>query len=100
MLQGGNFIVRRDMMEKIGGYDTTIEFYGEDTDIGRRMAKVGRVKFTFKLPMYSSGRRLAKEGVFTMAFRYSLNHVWIIFFKKPYTKEHVDIRAAADAKKK
>jgi len=41
MVQGGNFVLRRDALEKIGGFDTTIAFYGEDTDIARRMNQVG-----------------------------------------------------------
>jgi glycosyltransferase involved in cell wall biosynthesis len=92
MLQGGNFVVRRSALEKIGGYDTAIQFYGEDTDMARRMHAVGRVKFTFKLPMYSSGRRLAKEGALTMAARYGINYFWMTFFKRPYTKTSNDIR--------
>ena len=43
---GAGVAVRRSMIEKIGGFDTNIEFYGEDTNIARRMAKVGKVKFT------------------------------------------------------
>jgi glycosyltransferase involved in cell wall biosynthesis len=89
---GGNCVVRRDALEKIGGYDTSIEFYGEDTDIARRMSKVGKVVFTFRLPMYTSGRRLAKEGTFTTGLRYALNYFWIILFKKPFTKEYADFR--------
>ena len=61
-MQGGNFVVRRDALQKIGGYDTNISFYGEDTDVARRLSKVGHVKFTFDLPALSSGRRLAKEA--------------------------------------
>lgn len=92
MLQGGNFIVRRDALEKIGGYDTNLSFYGEDTDIARRMNKVGHVKFTFKLPALSSGRRLAKEGGLTTGLRYAINFFWITFFKKPFTRDYIDIR--------
>ena len=92
MLQGGNFIVRRDALEKIGGYDTNLSFYGEDTDIARRMNKVGDVKFTFKLPALSSGRRLAKEGGLTTGLRYAINYFWITFFKKPFTRDYIDIR--------
>ena len=92
MLQGGNFVVRRRAIEAIGGYDTKLDFYGEDTDVARRLNKVGKVRFTFKLPMYSSGRRLAKEGGLTMALRYTLNYFWIIFFKRPFTKTSTDIR--------
>ncbi len=92
MLQGGNFIARRSALEKIGGYDTSIEFYGEDTDIARRLAKIGRVKWTFKLPMYTSGRRLKGEGVVTTGARYALNYFWTTFFGRPFTLKHRDVR--------
>ena len=49
MVQGGNFVLRRDALEKIGGFNTAIAFYGEDTDIARRMYPVGEVKFSLKM---------------------------------------------------
>jgi len=98
MLQGGNFIIKRAALEKIGGFDTNISFYGEDTDIARRIQKVGRVKFTFKLPMYTSGRRLKKEGILTMALRYPVNYIWVTFFKKPFTKNYLDVRLKNEEK--
>ncbi len=99
MLQGGNFIVRRDALIKIGGYNTDIDFYGEDTDIANRIGKVGTVKFTFKLPIYSSGRRLAGEGAFTMGLRYGMNYLWMIFFKRPYTKTSIVVRPETSGEK-
>lgn len=99
LLQGGNFVVRRWALEKIGGYNLAIDFYGEDTDLARRLHYVGPVKFTFKLPMYASGRRLVAEGLFTMGIRYPLNYFWTIFFKKPFTKEYIDIRSSLSHKK-
>jgi len=92
MLQGGNFVLRRSALEKVGGYNTDIEFYGEDTDIARKIQKIGKTKFTFALPMISSGRRLANEGVFLTYVRYAINYVWIIAFKRPYTLTATDIR--------
>jgi glycosyltransferase involved in cell wall biosynthesis len=92
VVQGGNFVVRRTALEKIGGFDTTISFYGEDTDIARRMSKVGNVKFTFALPIYSSGRRLAEEGALTIGLRYTLNYFWVLFFKRPLSKTYTDLR--------
>ena len=92
VVQGGNFVVRRSALEKIGGYDTSISFYGEDTDIARRMNKVGEVKYTFRLPIYSSGRRLANEGALTTGLRYGLNYFWMTFFKKPLNKKYSDLR--------
>jgi len=92
MLQGGNFILRRSALQKVNGYDTSIDFYGEDTDIARRISKVGLVKFSFGLKMYTSSRRFQEEGIIMTGFRYVINHFWVIIFKKPFTKKFKDIR--------
>ena len=92
MLQGGNFVIKKSAIMKAGGYNTNLSFYGEDTDIAVRLVKQGLVKFTFKLPMYTSGRRLVHEGGWTMVFKYALNHIWITFLGKPFSKEYLDIR--------
>jgi glycosyltransferase involved in cell wall biosynthesis len=92
MVQGGNFVTTRAGLEAIGGFNTAISFYGEDTDIARRLNQVGEVRFTFGLKMFSSARRLKNEGMLTMAARYSINYLWTTFFKRPFTDEYVDIR--------
>lgn len=98
MLQGGNYVVRRATLKQIGGFDTTIEFYGEDTDIAKRMGEVGEVCWTWKLPMYTTARRLHKEGVFHMGVRYAVNFFWVNFFKRPYHQEYTDVRPASPSK--
>jgi glycosyltransferase involved in cell wall biosynthesis len=92
MLQGGNFIVKREAMLKLGEPSERFSFYGEDTDMARRLSKVGGVKFTFRLPAQSSGRRLVGEGVFTIGLRYSMNFFWATFRKRPFTEAWQDIR--------
>lgn len=92
MVQGGNFVLSRAGLEAIGGYDVSITFYGEDTDIARRLHAVGKVLFTFDLKMLSSARRLKHEGMLTIAFRYAVNYFWTTFFKHPFTRQHIDIR--------
>jgi glycosyltransferase involved in cell wall biosynthesis len=92
MLQGGNSVLRRSALESIGGYDLQFDFYGEDSDIARRIQKLGEVRFTFRLPIYSSSRRLREEGVMTSGLRYAMNYFWAIYFKKPYTKIAYHIR--------
>ena len=96
MVQGGNFVVAREGLERIGGFNLAISFYGEDTDIARRLSEVGEVRFTFRLKMLSSARRLKKEGILTMAWRYTLNYLWTTFRHSPFTQEHVDIREARE----
>ncbi|MBU6449734.1 MAG: glycosyltransferase family 2 protein [Rhodospirillales bacterium] len=94
MLQGGNFVVKRAAMLKLGNPDLRFSFYGEDTDMANRLSKVGTVKFTFRLPAQSSGRRLVGEGVFTIGLRYTMNFIWATFRKKPFTEDWQDIRGA------
>jgi glycosyltransferase involved in cell wall biosynthesis len=97
MVQGGNFVTSRAALEAIGGFNTAISFYGEDTDIARRLNDVGEVRFTFALKMFSSARRLKKEGMLTMAWRYGINYLWTTFFKRPYTDTYIDIREQPEA---
>ena len=85
MVQGGNFVLKRDALIRAGGFDPTFTFYGEDTDIARRMNRVGRVKFTWALMAKSSGRRLRGDGLIMTGVRYSANYLWATYFRKPFT---------------
>ncbi len=94
MLQGGNFVVKRSALMQIGGYNPAFVFYGEDTDLARRLSAVGNVQFTFALPAFSSGRRLVREGVVRMGIRYAMNFFWATFLRRPFTADWIDVRAA------
>ncbi len=92
MATGGNFSIRRDVLEKMGGFDTSIAFYGEDTDIARRASKHGKVKFMLKFKMYTSARRLKGQGVFATGKVYALNFFSTVLKHKPTTENYTDIR--------
>ncbi len=92
MVQGGNFVLKRDALIRAGGFDPSFTFYGEDTDIARRMAQVGSVKFTWVLMAKSSGRRLKGDGLLMTGVRYSSNYLWATFFRKPFTSAWQDYR--------
>lgn len=92
VVQGGNFVVSRASLEKIGGFDTRIRFYGEDTDIAMRLSRLGWVKFSLRLFIYSSGRRLIKEGMMATGLRYIINYYSMIFRHRPATQSYKDIR--------
>jgi len=92
MVQGGNFVLKRDALIRAGGFDPTFTFYGEDTDIARRMNGVGRVKFTWALMAKSSGRRLRGDGLIMTGVRYSTNYLWATYFRKPFTTAWNDYR--------
>lgn len=90
-ISGGNFVVKREALEKIGGIDTSIAFYGDDTNLARRLHKIGTVKFTTRLWCHTSGRRLQKSFVKT-SFRYVLNYLSEAIFHKPVTKKYENVR--------
>jgi hypothetical protein len=94
MIQGGTEIVRRTALTKIGGHNVNLTFYGDDADLARRLRAVGKVRWSFAFAMRSSGRRLAKEGTFTMGWRYALNYFWITLFNKPFTMTSTEVRFA------
>jgi len=88
----GNFVVRKDAIISIGGFDTKIAFYGDDTNIARRLKKVGKVAFKRNFFIYTSGRRLKKEGITKTGFIYAINYFSEKIFHKQVTKKYRDIR--------
>lgn len=92
MVVGGNFAALRESLVKIGGFDTSIAFYGEDTNIARRLHGQGKVKFSLRFTMFTSARRLKGEGLFKIAAVYAANFFSEAILHKPVTKEYVDIR--------
>ena len=89
---GGNFAVRREALEAIGGFDTTIEFHGEDTNVGRRLFAVGKVELCHDCFLYTSARRYIAMGKGTVFRLYVRNFTSEILHHKPKDKSHVDIR--------
>ncbi len=89
LLQACNHAVRRTALVRIGGYNTAIDFHGDEADMSRRLVRVGRVKFSFRLPIYTSGRRLRQEGALRTAWGYALDSLFMILYgrclSRPYT---------------
>ncbi len=92
LVVGGNFAIRKDVLEKMRGFDTSIEFYGEDTNIARRAQKFGKVKFSLAFAINSSGRRLSQQGLPTMAGLYVFNFFSEVLTHRPFTKKYIDVR--------
>lgn len=92
MAQGGNFILTKKALDEVGGFDTSIAFYGEDTNIARRASEIGKVKFTLWLPMYTSGRRFRGQGFVKTAILYIKNFFSEVLLKKPVTDDYIDVR--------
>ncbi len=92
MAVGGNFVARRDALHAIGGFDVGIHFYGEDTNIARRLYEQGTVKFDPLFVARSSGRRLQAQGFLTTGVTYVANYLSESILHRPITKSSRDVR--------
>jgi glycosyltransferase involved in cell wall biosynthesis len=93
VLYGGNFAVRRDALDAIGGFDTSIEFHGEDTNLARRISKSGRVRLRQPCWVYTSARRYKTMGRGRVFGLYVRNFCAEIFLHRPSDTTHEDVRA-------
>lgn len=92
VLYGGNFAVRRTALEAIGGFDTSIEFHGEDTNLGRRLAAIGKVNLNRACYLYTSARRYKAMGRGKVFRLYVRNFWWETVHHRPKDQVHVDVR--------
>ena len=75
----GNMVLRRSVLQNMGGFDTSYTFSGDDVDTALRASKFGRVTFTFDIILDSSGRRYKKLGYFHTIGFYIQNAIRVIF---------------------
>jgi cellulose synthase/poly-beta-1,6-N-acetylglucosamine synthase-like glycosyltransferase len=93
VLYGGNFAVRRTALERIGGFDHSIEFHGEDTNLGRRLTPVGIVELARACWVWTSARRYRAMGKRKVFGLYIRNFWSEILRHRPADAEHIDVRA-------
>jgi glycosyltransferase involved in cell wall biosynthesis len=93
ILYGGNFAVRRAALDRIGGFDRSVEFHGEDTNLGRRLTPHGSIEMARECWLWTSARRyraLGKRKVFGLYVR----NFWSeILRHRPADRSHIDVRA-------
>jgi glycosyltransferase involved in cell wall biosynthesis len=89
---GGNFAVRRAALDRVGGFDTSIEFHGEDTNIGRRLFARGRVALAYECYLYTSARRYNAMGKGAVFRLYVRNFVSELLHHRPKDGVHLDVR--------
>ncbi len=92
LLYGGNFAVRRGALEQAGGIDTSIEFHGEDTNLGRRLHQCGRVVLARNCVMFTSARRYAAMGTWAVLRLYTRNFWHEVSRHRPADTHHIDVR--------
>jgi glycosyltransferase involved in cell wall biosynthesis len=89
---GGNFAVRREALDAIGGFDTSIEFHGEDTNLGRRLFARGKVGLFHDCFLHTSARRYVAMGKGTVSRLYVRNFTSELLRHRPKDATHLDVR--------
>lgn len=89
---GGNFGIRRSTLDKMQGFDTSIAFYGDDTNAARRAAQFGKTLYRIALEMPTSARRFAGQWLLHTMYIYTLNFLSEAIRHKPATTTHKDFR--------
>lgn len=78
---GGNSFFRAEALDKMGGFNTDIYFYGDDAETAKRLSKHGKVVFDKNLIMKTSARRFDREGVLKIQAKYLFH-----FFKHLFSR--------------
>ncbi|HVW71725.1 MAG TPA: glycosyltransferase [Candidatus Paceibacterota bacterium] len=90
---GGNFAIRRSVLEQMGGFDTSISFHGDDVDVGRRASAFGRVIPVPGMVLDSSARRFRARGTLRTLALYAYNAIKGLVLRNPnYTEGYDEVR--------
>ena len=92
MATGGNLVIPKEILLRIGGIDTSIAFYGDDADLARRLSAEGRVKFAATFLIHTSGRRIAGQGFLRTSALYLGNFCSQMLRSAPLTRRYADFR--------
>jgi len=92
---GCNFAVRRSALLKVGGFDTSIKFYGEEYELSLRLKKAGRGTIIPRLFVLTSARRLKRIGVVNQYWNWIVDYFSVLFWYEPISEELEDLPAKA-----
>ena len=92
IMLAGNAWYRRSILEKIGGFDSSFEFYGDDAHTALTIAKTKDPKeimvYDRNLIVKTSSRRWQHTGYWKTMYQYIVNYVWVKIFKKNKTQKN------------
>jgi cellulose synthase/poly-beta-1,6-N-acetylglucosamine synthase-like glycosyltransferase len=89
-LWGSNFAARRSVLLEVGGFDTSIKFYGEDYELSLRLKDKGKGKIIPWLFVLTSARRLKRLGVVTQYWNWVVDYFSVLFYYKPISENLED----------
>ena len=70
ILIGGNSFIKATTLYSIGGFNTNLTFYGDDTDLAIKLSKYGKVNYSTILTLKTSSRRYKALGFWKVNKQY------------------------------
>ena len=92
---GSNFAVHRSALLEVGGFDTSIRFYGEEYELSLRLKKAGKGGIIPRLFVLTSARRLKRIGVVTLYWNWVVDYFSVLFWYEPISERLEDLPAKA-----
>ena len=92
---GCNFAVRRSALLEVGGFDTSIRFYGEEYELSLRLRKAGKGGIIPWLFVLTSARRLKRIGVVNQYWNWVVDYFSVLFWYEPISEKLEDWPAKA-----
>jgi glycosyltransferase involved in cell wall biosynthesis len=89
ILPGGNMVLRREALDRIGGIDPRVNL-SADYWLTLKLRRVGRIRMDRRLVMATSGRRF--QRAFTSHLQYAVNAVFMGPFGRPLFFDFPDVR--------
>lgn len=87
---GCNFAVRRSALFEVGGFDTSIRFYGEEYELSLRLKRAGKGGIIPRLFVFTSARRLKRLGVVTQYWNWIVDYFSVLFWYEPISEQLED----------
>jgi glycosyltransferase involved in cell wall biosynthesis len=91
MGRGECHVMRREIFEKMGGYDEALAA-GEDYELYRRLHHIGKIAFIRTLNVFESPRRYRKFGYLWITFLWFLNGISVLLFNRSFVREWKPVR--------
>lgn len=87
---GCNFAVRRSALLEVGGFDTSIKFYGEEYEFSLRLKRAGKGGIIPRLFVLTSARRLKRIGVVNQYWNWIVDYFSVLFWYTPIPEKLED----------
>jgi len=87
---GCNFAVRRSAFWEVGGFDTSIKFYGEEYELSLRLRMAGKGGIIPRLFVLTSARRLKRMGAVNQYWNWIVDYFSVLFWYTPIPEKLED----------